>query len=76
MIVYLIDAVIVAGLIASGVYGYKGDKRRWNGGFCSICRTPWKWFDNDSQGGRGYHCEHGHYTWISWLRVKTQQAGG
>ena len=38
----------------------------WNNGLCPRCQKRWKHFDTDSQGGRGYKCKNGHYTWISY----------
>lgn len=33
------------------------EKRAYNGGFCPACRVPWRRYDTDSQGGRGYTCD-------------------
>ncbi len=33
------------------------EKAAFNGGDCPDCGTPWRHFDNDSQGGRGYTCD-------------------
>ena len=39
-----------------------------NGGVCRDCLGFWKFFDNDSQGGRGYECDGCKRTiWISWF---------
>ena len=50
-------------------YSRKYEKMRWNNGICDICGTPFERFDTDSQGGRGYVCEHHHYIWVSWPKV-------
>ena len=43
-------------------------ERKWfNNGICPKCGTRLKYFDTDSQGGRGYTCEKSNYcTWVSW----------
>jgi hypothetical protein len=40
--------------------------KRWNHGKCPICNMHWKYFDTDSQGGRGYKCSCKRVIWISW----------
>ena len=45
------------------------EKREFNNGICPICGKKLKYFDNDSQGGRGYCCpsiKHKYYTWVSY----------
>ncbi len=42
------------------------DRRDWNGGRCRRHLRRWRHFDTDSQGGRGYSCDRGCNTWISW----------
>jgi hypothetical protein len=61
----LVGIVMIAGMI----WQYRYERRQWNNGTCVNCRTPWRSFDMDSQGGRGYKCEtRCSYVWISWLR--------
>ena len=36
--------------------GNEWDRRRWNGGRCHRHGRVWRYFDTDSQGGRGYRC--------------------
>ncbi len=33
------------------------EKKAYNGGNCIGCGKPWRYFDTDSQGGRGYTCD-------------------
>ena len=33
------------------------EKGAFNGGDCPDCGTPWRYYDTDSQGGRGYTCD-------------------
>jgi len=47
------------------------EKKIWNNGICVETGEPWKHFDTDSQGGRGYTSIDGNsgkdvYTWISY----------
>lgn len=36
--------------------GFVAELRAWNKGRCPKCGNPWRNFDTDSQGGRGYSC--------------------
>lgn len=43
------------------------EKKDWNNGYCPSCGEPWRHFDNDSQGGRGYCCDKcNRHVWISY----------
>lgn len=53
-------------MVLGGAWCYRHEKRLWNAGHCLEDGSPWRHFDTDSQGGRGYKCEHGHCEWISW----------
>ena len=49
----------------------------WNNGICLKSGKPWKSFDTDSQGGRGYNDGEGNCTWISYPgvdRIRVKQA--
>ena len=35
-------------------------------GICPHCNNKLRNFDTDSQGGRGYKCNCGYYTWVSY----------
>lgn len=66
----IIIVVILLGIIGC-VLAYRKDKRDWNNGICPKCGTPWRQFDTDSQGGRGYNCEmRCNSIWISWLNER------
>jgi len=65
--------IIFLGLIAVVMYGtyknYLNEKKQWNDGICPETGRPWKLFEIDSQGGRGYISSKGEVTkriWISW----------
>jgi len=69
-------ALLVVCLFAVGIrWVYRSEKRDWNGGFCSVCHSPWILFDRDSQGGRGYTCLCGRYIWISYSIDKSILGG-
>lgn len=41
--------------------------KEYNHGICKVCGNKLKYFDTDSQGGRGYICYDCHYyTFVSW----------
>jgi len=55
-------------MIAGAVWQCFNERRDWNDGICPRCLTPWRSFDVDSQGGRGYNCEtRCSSIWVSWL---------
>lgn len=69
------DILVLIGLLVLLVvppyFQYRWEKRQWNDGTCPKCGTPWRSFDMDSQGGRGYNCEtRCSSMWISWLRER------
>ena len=45
------------------------ESRTWNGGVCRESGLPWRLFDRDSQGGRGYTDGAGNYCWFSWPSI-------
>lgn len=58
--------VIVVCWIALIIFARSREAMDWNGGYCT-CGKPWRYFDTDSQGGRGYKCDDCHQTiWISY----------
>ncbi len=57
--------IIIILLIAGACYGYFSEKRKWNNGVCKDNGIPWKYFDTDSQGGRGYKADN-ITCWVSW----------
>ena len=69
--VFLIFAVLAAiSIIVTWKVCKKIDKRYWNNGQCRKCGGIWYAFDTDSSGARGYKCNSGHHTWISWLKER------
>ena len=57
--------------------GYFSEKRHWNEGVCPECGGFFRYFDIDSQGGRGYKCpDCGSVTWVSWFRPKERTDDG
>jgi len=69
------DFLIFGGMTALGLFmmylaGKGMDKRSWNNGQCRKCDGIWYAFGMDSGGARGYKCDHGHSTWISWLKER------
>lgn len=62
--------LIVFGAIT--IFAWFHERGEWNDGICKKCGNPWIYFDTDSQGGRGYWCEHcKNVTWISWPFIDT-----
>ena len=57
---------VVLAVWALLVFAWIGDYRAWNYGTCRKCRTQWRYFDTDSHGGKGYKCDGGHVTWVSY----------
>ena len=46
------------------------EKSAYNGGNCTGCDAPWRRFDTDSQGGRGYTCNDcGRGIWVSYRGI-------
>lgn len=61
--------IILALALVAGLFACRAERRAWNGGKCADCARPWMWFDNDSQGGRGYRCDGCapvRRIWVSW----------
>lgn len=47
--------------------GIHMEELNYNHGICPHCERKLKQFDVDSQGGRGYNCDHcGYVTWVSY----------
>lgn len=61
-----IMCVILGIMSLMACFGYYLENKTWNKGVCVRCSNPWKHFDTDSQGGRGYSCKEGHTTWVSY----------
>ena len=66
LIPLLIISAIGLFLLLLGTYLERKD---WNGGICKASGKPWKQFDTNSQGGRGYtdgELDSENYCWISY----------
>ena len=62
-------ALGIPALICLMFYARHREKVDYNGGKCR-CGTPWRYFDTDSQGGRGYTCDTcGKGTWVSYWGI-------
>lgn len=57
--------VILTVMAIGGIWQRRNEKLQWNGGVCAASGKPWKLFDYDSQGGRGY-TDGENYCWISY----------
>ena len=71
MIEYLPGIAFVTIAVIGSAWQRNNEKRAWNGGVCAESGQPWKCFDMDSQGGRGYSDGCGHTTWISYSVDRT-----
>jgi len=50
------------------------EARDFNNGFCPHCGRKLRYFDSDSQGGRGYRCDACEYTtWCSYAVDKNYE---
>ena len=61
---------VVCYMIIGGILEYFREKKWWNNGICSLNNEKWIYFDQDSQGGRGYTTFSGkHVCWISYPNI-------
>ncbi|KKL14098.1 hypothetical protein LCGC14_2519150 [marine sediment metagenome] len=59
--------------LAAILFAHNWEKRRFNSGNCPGCEKPWRLFDVDSQGGRGYTCRACNKgTWVSYWGIDHQ----
>jgi len=69
----IIVGCIVIFIVLIGL-AYWSERYVWNRGVCNTTGKRWKYFDTDSQGGRGYcsYDENGmrHSCWISYPGVE------
>ncbi len=62
----MIPGIVILGvMLIGGIWQRRNEKLEWNGGICAASGKPWKLFDYDSQGGRGY-TDGANYCWISY----------
>ena len=66
MLELIITFFVTVFLITVALLMRRFEKRLWNSGICRISGLPWKLFDKDSSGARGYKDGVGNSTWISW----------
>lgn len=68
LIISLILLLILLIAVPFGIiYARQSEKKDWNKGYCPKCGAKWRYFDIDSQGGRGYCCDKCRkYIWISY----------
>jgi hypothetical protein len=65
-IAIIIGIVLILLLFGFIIWGRSREKKDWNNGYCS-CGHKWRYFDSDSQGGRGYCCDNcNNYIWVSY----------
>ena len=66
----LLSGAALACLIAVPYLGIRMETKAYNGGKCPECKTRWRQYDVDSQGGRGYTCDTcPRGCWVSYNRV-------
>ena len=65
--IFCICTILTVLIICGILYGIHIEKIEFNNGICPKCGKKLKWFDTDSQGGRGYCCNDCRYfTWVSY----------
>lgn len=63
LICLLILLVIVVGMTLTRNH----EKKEYNNGICPKCGRNLRYFDSDSQGGRGYNCDKcNNFVWVSY----------
>jgi DNA-directed RNA polymerase subunit RPC12/RpoP len=79
---YITIFLIIVGLVFFGLMflgGYlcwRYEKNMYNNGVCTKCGNELRLVDEDSQGGRCYHCDNcGRYIWISYNVDKHRKDG-
>lgn len=66
----LIGVLVCLMIIGIPIIGICLERKDFNNGICPLCGTNLRYFDSDSQGGRGYCCDNCSYrTWVSWNTV-------
>lgn len=64
--------VVVASAIAIAVARHS-EAKSFNGGKCPDCGSKLRYFDTDSQSGRGYACDKCEYiTWVTFRNTDKQ----
>ena len=67
-IIGILIGLVLLVLIAFGmIIARNSEKKEYNDGICTKCGNKLRLFDEDSQGGRGYHCDKcGRFVWVSY----------
>lgn len=67
-IIGILIGLVLLVLLAFGiVIARNNEKKEYNDGICTKCGNKLRLFDEDSQGGRVYHCDKcGRFVWISY----------
>ena len=68
LLILLAHCAIVGLIFGVPITGYVLEHRCWNYGVCQHNGLPWRYFDTDSHGSRGYKAGK-HVTWISWSSI-------
>lgn len=73
IIIIIFGALLMACSVAIGI---SLEEHYYNNGICRHCGKPLRYFDTDSQGGRGYCCDDcGYHTWVSYKTVDKNYKG-
>lgn len=69
-LIIVITLVVIFFMLGIFLIGYLTERKYYNKGICPKCGEKLKFFDMDSQGGRGYKCPKCKYiTWVSYSLV-------
>ena len=66
---YIILIILIINFIVGILIGIILEKNNFNNGVCPHCNRKLINFDMDSQCGRGYKCDCGYQTWVSYKCV-------
>ena len=70
---FMISFCVVAMLAIGILVAIRSEAKRFNKGKCPDCGCMLRYFDTDSQEGRGYVCDVcGYNTWVSFPNVDEQ----
>ena len=70
VIMVCVCGLLITFVLSGIIYGIYAEKHNFNNGYCPRCGGKLKYFDTDSQGGRGYCCDKCKYfTWVSYYFV-------
>ena len=66
---YIIFIILLIIFIVGILAGITLENKNYNNGICPFCNKKLRYFDTDSQGGRGYNCDCGYHTWVSYKYI-------